>query len=314
MTKALMPHTEHRHIQLRDGRILAYAEYGDPKGTPIIHCHGVPSSRVEGDLIVNSATVAALGARVIIPDRPGIGYSDAKTTRQIADWPEDVSDLAAQLGLGKFAVLGSSGGAPFALACGLKIPEQAFVVGILGGTAPPDAPGVLASFTAPMRIMFRLGQFAPMLLSGLFRLNLRAIRRGGARSGERMTAMLPEPDRTLFQNPEIQAGFMACFEEACRQGTSGPVMDVSLIARPWGIDLAAIQVPVLLWHGVRDSNVPVECGRYITSVVPRCSSMFFPDDAHLSVPINHQAEIFSALVAARRPDPATAANGTGTRE
>jgi pimeloyl-ACP methyl ester carboxylesterase len=119
-----MPHTEHRQIQLRDGRILAYVEYGAPKGTPIIHCHGVPSSRAEGDLIVNSATVTALGARVIIPDRPGIGYSDAKARRQIADWPDDVNDLAAELGLGKFAVLASSGGAPYALACGLMIPEQ----------------------------------------------------------------------------------------------------------------------------------------------------------------------------------------------
>lgn len=310
-----MPHTEHRHIQLRDGRMLAYAEYGDPKGTPIVHCHGVPSSRAEGDLIVNSAIVTALGARVIIPDRPGIGYSDAKARRRITDWPEDVSALAAQLGLGRFAVLGSSGGAPYALACGLKIPEQVFAVGIVGGTAPADAPGVLASFTAPMRMMFRLGRFAPMLLSGLFRLNLRAIRRGGARAGERMTAMLPEPDRTLFQNPEIAAGFMACFEEACRQGTAGPAMDVSLIARPWEIDFAAIRVPVLLWHGVRDGNVPVECGRYIASVVPQCHPTFYPDDAHLSVPINHQTEIFSALVAAAgRPDRAAAGNGTATRD
>jgi pimeloyl-ACP methyl ester carboxylesterase len=193
------------------------------------------------------------------------------------------------------------------------IPEHVFAVGILGGTAPPDAPGVLASYTAPMRIMFRLGQFAPMLLSGLFRLNLRAIRRSGPRAGERMVAMLPEPDRTLFQKPEVQAGFMACFEEACRQGTSGPAMDVSLIARPWQIDLAAIEVPVLLWHGIRDRNVPVECGRYIASVVRRCSPVFYPDDAHLSVPINHQEEIFSALVATGRPDAAAAGNGKSTR-
>jgi pimeloyl-ACP methyl ester carboxylesterase len=205
--------------------------------------------------------------------------------------------------------LGASA-APYALACGLMIPEQVFAVGILGGTAPSDAPGALASFTAPVRMMFHLDQLAPMLLSGLFRLNLRTIRRGGARAGERMAAMLPEPDRTLFQRPEVQAGFTACCEEACRQGTSGPAMDVSLIARSWEIYLAAIQVPVLLWHGIRDRNVPVECGRYI--VVPRCSPTFYPDDAHLSVPISHQAEIFSALVAAGRPHPAAAGNGIST--
>lgn len=298
-----MPETKVRTITLRDGRVLAYAEYGDPAGTPIIHCHGVPSSRAEADLIVNSATAAALGARVIVPDRPGIGDSDPQPGRRIADWPDDVRDLASQLGLSRFAVLGSSGGAPYALACGLKIPEQVFAVGILGGVAPPDAPGVLAAFAAPMRMMYRLGRLSPRLLRGLFWLNLRAIRGGGARAGERMAAMAPEPDRTLFQRPEIQAGFMACFEEACRQGTSGPAADVSLISRAWEIDIAVIQVPVLLWHGARDRNVPVECGRYIARTVPQCTPTFYPDDAHLSVPINHQEEILSALVTAGHQRP-----------
>lgn len=299
-----MSNTNFQQITLRDGRTLAYAEYGDPAGIPIIHCHGVPSSRVEGDLIINSATAAALGARIIVPDRPGIGYSDPQAGRQIADWPDDVRDLASQLGLSRFAVLGSSGGAAYALACGLKIPENIFAIGILGGVAPPDAPGVLASFTTPMRMMFRLGQFAPLLLRGLFRLNLRAIQGGGARA-ERMAAMIPEPDRTLFQRPEILSGFMACFEEACRQGTSGAAADTSLISRSWKIDIAAIQVPALLWHGVRDRNVPVECGHYIAKTVPQCTPTFYPDDAHLSVPINHQQEILSALVAAGQPKPAT---------
>jgi pimeloyl-ACP methyl ester carboxylesterase len=304
-----MPNTKFQKINLRDGRALAYAEYGDPKGTPIIHCHGVPSSRVEGDLIINSAIAAAVGARVIVPDRPGIGYSDPQAGRRIADWPDDVRDLASQLGLRRFAMLGSSGGAPYALACGLKMPEQVFAVGILGGVAPPDAPGVLTAFTTPMRMMLRLGRFAPLLLRGLFRLNLHAIKSGGARAGERMTEMMPEPDRTLFLRPEIQSGFMACFEEACRQGTSGAATDTSLISRPWGIDISEIKVPVLLWHGVRDRNVPVECGRYIAKTIPQCTPTFYPEDAHLSVPINHQQEILSALVAAGQPKPTTARNG-----
>jgi hypothetical protein len=56
-----MPSSECRKVKMRDGRTLAYAEYGSPSGRPIIYCHGVPSSRVEADLIVNGATAAALG-------------------------------------------------------------------------------------------------------------------------------------------------------------------------------------------------------------------------------------------------------------
>jgi pimeloyl-ACP methyl ester carboxylesterase len=293
-----MSNSPYREVKLRDGRTLAYVEHGSPSGQPIIYCHGVPSSRLEGDLIVNATTAAALGVRVIVPDRPGIGRSDYQPGRRIVDWPDDVLDLAASLGLDRFAVLGSSGGAPYAAACGARIPDRVRVVGLLGGVAPADAPGVLASMSGPLRMMFRLARFVPAVLGGLFRLNLRAMSRGGERASQRMAAWAPEPDRSLLQRAEIRNGFMACFEEACRQGTRGPVVDLRLIARQWGFDLAAIKVPVLLWHGERDRNVPVASGRYLAGAIPNCRATFYPDDAHLSVPMNHQEEIFGALAAA----------------
>jgi pimeloyl-ACP methyl ester carboxylesterase len=293
-----MPSSECRKVKMRDGRTLAYAEYGSPSGRPIIYCHGVPSSRVEADLIVNGATAAALGLRVIVPDRPGMGHSDYQSGRRIVDWPDDALDLATALGLDTFAVLGSSGGAPYAAACGARMPNRVRVVGVLGGVAPADAPGVFRSMSGPMRMMFRLARFAPAVLRGLFRLNLRGIRRGGPRASQRMAAWAPEPDRSLLQRPEIRDGFIACFEEACRQGSRGPVVDLGLIARPWGFDLAAVNVPVLLWHGERDRNVPVANGRYLAGAIPNCRATFYADDAHLSVPLNHQKEILGALAAA----------------
>jgi pimeloyl-ACP methyl ester carboxylesterase len=285
-------------LKLRDGRMLAYMEYGRPDGVPVIYCHGLPSSRVEGDLIIDPTIVESLGARVIVPDRPGIGQSDHQEGRRIVDWPTDVSELASHLGAGRLAVLGSSGGAAYALACGAHL-SQVKAVGIMGGVAPLDVPGMLKSFSVPLRVMFRLGRSAPGVLNWMYRMNLRAMRGGGEKASQRMAAMSPPPDRALIlQRPEIAAGFMACFEEACHNGTRGPVTDTTLIARPWGVDLARIQVPVLVWHGVQDRNVPVECARYFARTIPQCKATFYPDDAHLSVPFNHQTEIFSALVAA----------------
>ena len=164
-----MPAPEYREIKLRDGRALAYAEHGDPGGAPIIYCHGVPSSRVEGDLIINGAAAARAGLRAIVPDRPGMGRSGHRQGRRIVDWPEAVVDLATSLRLDAFGVLGSSGGAAYALACGALIPDRVRVVGVLGGMAPADAPGVMAAMSGPLRMMFRLGRYAPALLRGLFR-------------------------------------------------------------------------------------------------------------------------------------------------
>ena len=63
-------------IKLRDGRRLAYAEHGAPNGTPIVHCHGAPSSRIEGEFLFDGQLLVELGICLIVPDRPGIGRSD----------------------------------------------------------------------------------------------------------------------------------------------------------------------------------------------------------------------------------------------
>src|SRR5262245_51032028 len=136
-----LPDSDYHQVTLPDGRTLAFSEYGSPSGRPIVYCHGVPSSRVEGNLIINGATASALNLRVIVPDRPGLGRSQLQTGRRIVDWPKDLVSLADALGVETFAVLGSSGGAPYAVACGALIPDRVRVVGVLGGVAPPDAPG-----------------------------------------------------------------------------------------------------------------------------------------------------------------------------
>jgi pimeloyl-ACP methyl ester carboxylesterase len=113
-----------------------------------------------------------------------------------------------------------------------------------------------------------------------------------------MAVSLPEPDRSLLlQRPEIRSRFMACFEEACRQGIEGPVRDMALLSRRWGFDLRTIAVPVMLWHGERDGNVPALHGRYLASAIPNCRATFYPDEAHLSLPVNHYREILGSLAA-----------------
>jgi len=152
--------------------------------------------------------------------------------------------------------------------------------------------------SGPLRLMFRLARFAPAMLRTVYRLNLRAVARGGERAGERMAQWAPEPDRVLLQRPEIRDGFTACFVEACRQGPAGAALDVRLIAQPWGIDLSAMRLPTFLWHGELDRNVPVVAGRFLASAIPNCRATFYPQEAHLSLPLNHQEEILRALATA----------------
>jgi pimeloyl-ACP methyl ester carboxylesterase len=283
-------HQEQRQIRLRDGRALAYAEYGDPDGIPIVYCHGLPSSRVEGRLVMGGDALAEPGVRVIMPDRPGIGESDFLANRRITDWPGDVLQLAQALEIDRFAVLGSSGGSPYALACGALLPERVAAVGVVGGLAPPDAPAIATRGT---RALAWLTERCPVLVRGMLKLQLATLRSPKLRQG--MTAAFPEPDRTLLQRPEIRDAFIGCFEEACRHGTRGAVWDMRLGAHAWGFELQRLRVPVLIWQGERDGNVSSAHGRYLASAIPDARATFFPDDAHVSIWLNHRRQIFREL-------------------
>ena len=62
------------NITLRDGRQMAYAEYGDPQGKPIFFFHGTPGSRLFHH--PDASLAASAGARMIAVDRAGFGRSD----------------------------------------------------------------------------------------------------------------------------------------------------------------------------------------------------------------------------------------------
>ena len=79
---------EDQIFELKDGRKLGYAEYGDLNGKPIFHFHGHPGSRLEGRLFGEKPKKH--GVHAITVDRPGIGLSDFKPNRKLLDWPDDI--------------------------------------------------------------------------------------------------------------------------------------------------------------------------------------------------------------------------------
>ena len=60
-------------LRLADGRQLAWAEWGDPRGSPVVFLHPSPGSRM---LCPDVHATARAGVRLITVDRPGYGGSD----------------------------------------------------------------------------------------------------------------------------------------------------------------------------------------------------------------------------------------------
>src|SRR6185437_14267778 len=121
-------------VQLDDGAVLAFEEYGDPTGVPVIFCHGWPSSRTMAQLADEPA--CTLGVRIISPDRPGISGSSMQLDRKLSDWPRVLEQLVDHLEVGEFRMLAISGGAPYAYATAIAIPERVRAISIVGGVIP----------------------------------------------------------------------------------------------------------------------------------------------------------------------------------
>src|SRR5271157_2358409 len=131
-----MPDLTNQEIKLKDGRKLGYTECGNPQGKPVFYFHGTPGSRIECNIFLEAAN--SIGARIIVADRPGFGLSDFQKGRRILDWPNDVAELADNLGIDRFAILGLSGGGPYAAACAFKIPERLKAVAMVSSAYPYD--------------------------------------------------------------------------------------------------------------------------------------------------------------------------------
>jgi pimeloyl-ACP methyl ester carboxylesterase len=82
--------------------------------TPVLMCPGAALSRHLG---ISARAVAALGVLLISVDRLGLGASTPARGRTLADFAADVGELIELRGLGRPALIGTSQGAPFALAC-----------------------------------------------------------------------------------------------------------------------------------------------------------------------------------------------------
>lgn len=279
-------------IRLPDGRALGYAEYGDPQGKPVLFFTGAPSSRF---LHPPSEPTKALGARLVVLERPGFGLSDFQPRRTLLDWPDDVAAAADALDLDRFAVAGISAGAPYAAACAYKISQRLTHVAIISGVGPMDLPGAIEEMPRVRQLGTKVARNTPWLLRPLLWLTSNP-HRSPERFYERMLSGNSNADRALLSRPEMKAMLIRNYLEATRAGMRSFAREGIIASNPWGFSPADITVPVYLWHGEDDANVSLSAVRYLAETIPNCRARFLPGEGHWLI-LGHWQEILSELLA-----------------
>ena len=284
-------------IQLPDGAVVAFEEYGDANGVPVIFCHGWPSSRTMARLTDEPAR--ELGIRIVSLDRPGIRGSSLQPNRKLSDWPCLLEQVVERLDLPEFRMLAISGGAPYAYATAVAMPERVRAIAIVGG-APPmaeitDGEGLLPLY----RWMLALYRSRPGLLRRCFYLVRPFL---SVRSPVRFRPFvlkmlrLRRCDADSLRNA---AAFEAVFESqrlAWRGSAKGVMTDAEIYAQPWGFAIEDVRVPVRLWHGKEDRAFSVQLAEQMVKRLPNCKSRFVNDAGHYSLPIRHMREILEDLI------------------
>jgi pimeloyl-ACP methyl ester carboxylesterase len=268
-------------IQLKDGRTLAYAIYGDTRGEPAFFFHGTPGSRF---FRPDDEVTRRMGVRLICVERPGYGRSTFQPGRRILDWPADVAQLANSLEIEKFALIAHSGGGPHALACAHALPERVISASTLSSGGPPDAPGASDGLIFMNRLGFLLGRYMPW---GLWHPLAWSFNRercadpAKAMDIETRKGTRPRADEELIGTPAIREACIASEVEGFRQGLLPFAWDARLITRPWGFPLEEIRVPVQLWQGTADNVTNMAMARHLAAKIPGCTPHFIPDQGHL---------------------------------
>ncbi len=281
------------NVTLRDGRALGFDDVGDPTGVPVIYLHGFGSSRLIRH--PDDSIAARLGLRLLAVDRPGIGASTRLAGRSLLDWPADLAEFADILGLERFAVLGWSGGGPYALASAWALRERISVCGVISGPAPLAGvrqadylypfhrAAATAAGTSPWMIRLAMWRWA------------RAQRRDPERHLDEAVEQMIQADRIAVDDPPVRALMLANVAELYRQGASGVYDEALIMARRWGFPLHEVATPVRLWHGDADPTVPVAMGRFVAGRVPGCRATFYPGEGH-HILFDRWEEILTDLV------------------
>jgi pimeloyl-ACP methyl ester carboxylesterase/1-acyl-sn-glycerol-3-phosphate acyltransferase len=251
-------------VTLRDGRTLAYMDYGPRTGTPILYFHGFQGSRLERFPGLEGILVK-LNIRLIMPDRPGIGLSTPARERTVVGWAADVRQLTEQLFATdeSFSILGFSAGGTYAIACG-QLPGLRAVCLASGLGLPHQIMNWRRYSEEAWKVLLsaKLANFRSATFLRIEHQQRDQVLNHWDAYFERIRHGLSGDDQRLLSDPSVEELFRENRREGFAQGSGSLLQEAQALYSDPQIDLANLAAcTALIFHGAEDCVVPVEVAR-----------------------------------------------------
>lgn len=254
--ETLLPEVEHPAygaIRVPDGRALAWAEYGSPRGLPCLLVPDIGSSRFAPVWLLHDSALPS-AVRLLAIDRPGTGASDPIGLGGREDPAEDLRHLVDTLAVGRVAVVGVGQGVNDVFAFADRHPRLVASVAAVSPRLVEPAP-------ARRSLLHPFADRTPTMAGGVLGSWLEAA--GGAdltdaatwlRGLDRMTPGARAALGDRWQEPDFRVALATDAEQT--QRTWGTVSRPVSSTR-WLENLSTHGVPVHLWHGQHEGATSI---------------------------------------------------------
>jgi len=264
-------------VKLSDGRTLGFAEFGDPRGSPMLYFHGGISCRL--DMAFAAERAFERGIRIIAPDRPGTGLSDRLPDRTLTDWAIDVEEFLDQIELDKVALFGWSLGSSYVFPCAHRIPERFTRIATVGSCAMFDSPEYIEEMglyldrfliSCPPSFRWLMRTFLVLLGKAPAHMLKNEAEKEVSKSASDLAVVrgMSYSDVTTMLNGSLF------------QGGDGVIDDYWAVREPWGFALNEILVDITMFHGDEDTIAPLSGATRLSELIPGARLVSVPATGH----------------------------------
>jgi pimeloyl-ACP methyl ester carboxylesterase len=290
-----MDEVRERSMTRPDDRVVAWTEYGDPTGTPLLRVPGTPGCR--WSLRADRSPYDERGLFLLNTERPGFGASTPLPGRGYVEHADDLAALLDTCDLERLHVHGGSGAAHHILAFCERHPDRVRAATILVGISPVEASEV-QSMIDLNRQGFELARAGDR--AGLERLLgpvREAVLADPLAAFESIMATAPPEDLEILADPEFRASFAKANVEALAGGLDGWVDETMAMASDWpDVHPERIGTSITWYHARGDRNCPFTAAQRLVRRLPNATLVEWPAEVGHLHGFHEEGELLDELL------------------